>query len=156
MIQAGRDRCRTNKETGRCRTTGRPSATWPFTRIVPSRPEFLATEPTPPSRASTGKHARHDAAAPPPARITPAAPTFTTLFDEGGRLFRSGRYRQAQTAFEHARTLHPSSASVYRYLGKCATRLGQHRRAKKAYRRYLKLRPNANDAPIILNIIMSH
>ena len=87
---------------------------------------------------------------------TPPKETFSSLFDEGKKLFRSSRYREALAKFKKARRLNYGSAKVHKYIGKCYMRRNQIRYAVKSFKRYLKLAPGASDAWVYRGIVKKH
>ena len=92
--------------------------------------------------------ARPDKADPPP-----TVPDQPSSFEQGQTAFRKGEITQAIRHFEQYRAEQPGSPRVHRWLGKCYFRVGQTSRGKQAYRRYLELRPDADDRAFIESIV---
>ena len=76
-------------------------------------------------------------------------------YEEGRRRFLSNDVDGAITHFNEAARLMPQNADVHKQLGRAHMRAGQVEAARRAYRRYLDLAPQAVDRAIIERIIAS-
>jgi serine/threonine-protein kinase len=93
------------------------------------------------------------------AAMQPAGETekgYADHFKEGYRAFSASNYSAALKSFRKARRLNPSSAKVYKYMGKCYMRRNQISRAVRVFRRYLRLAPSASDAWVYRGIVNKH
>ena len=74
-------------------------------------------------------------------------------YKEGMALFDQGRPRDAIPKLQEAVHMDAGYADAFKALGRAYSRIGESDAAKKAYRRYLELRPNAGDKVFIQSII---
>ncbi|MEM9492681.1 MAG: tetratricopeptide repeat protein, partial [Myxococcota bacterium] len=68
------------------------------------------------------------------------------LYDDGFDLFMQGEFAPARDKFRAALKARPGYARAHRGLGLVYERMGENKRAAKAYREYLRLAPKARDA----------
>ncbi|MCC7536406.1 MAG: protein kinase [Deltaproteobacteria bacterium] len=90
---------------------------------------------------------------PEPPPTTPTQSPGETALAEARQLRSRGQLGPAASRLEEAARLMPGNARVYQQLGQVYTRMGQVDRARAAYRRYLRLAPNARDAPAVRAIL---
>jgi serine/threonine protein kinase/Flp pilus assembly protein TadD len=76
-------------------------------------------------------------------RVRKADPN--ALYNEGIKLYLSGNLEPAKDKFRAALKAQSSYAAAYRGLGKVYERQGKKKQAADAYRKYLRLAPNASD-----------
>jgi serine/threonine-protein kinase len=140
-----------------------PVETQPAAQPAPEKP----TEPPPEKPRHEKKAARHEkktvatgATNPKPVETTPAAEVpkpqgspAQAAYKEGMALFDQGRPRDAIPKLQEAVHMDAGYADAYKALGRAFSRTGESDNAKKAYRRYLELRPNASDKVFIQSII---
>jgi Tfp pilus assembly protein PilF len=81
--------------------------------------------------------------------VEPPKPAVGSLVGRGTELYLAGKLQPAREAFEAAIAADPSSAAAHRGLGIVYQRSGAAALAIAAYRRYLELRPNAQDIAAI-------
>jgi len=74
-------------------------------------------------------------------------------FEEGRRLFLANDVRGAIARFEEVARLRPNDPEVHKQLGRAWMRAGDVASARRAYRRYLELAPNAPDRALIEQMI---
>jgi tetratricopeptide (TPR) repeat protein len=67
------------------------------------------------------------------------------LMDEGGALYKAGKFADALQAFDRAYTLNPRAELRYNQAA-CMEKMGAHEMAASRYEDYLKEAPGANDA----------
>ncbi|MBX3274775.1 MAG: tetratricopeptide repeat protein, partial [Sandaracinaceae bacterium] len=84
-----------------------------------------------------------------------AAPTATDL-DRGREAMIAGDLRGAIDHLERYARANPSHAVVQQQLGRAYMRAGDVERGVAAYRRYLRLAPNAPDRAIVERILAPH
>jgi serine/threonine protein kinase len=101
-------------------------------------------------------------AAPPPPKEVVVAPRPKLEFASAEEAFRHGDERLKEgdhaasiVAFEQALNLNPAYADAYRRLGDAHLSAGQLEKAREAYERYKKLRPDAPDAAAIEKLLQS-
>ncbi|MBX3252113.1 MAG: protein kinase [Myxococcales bacterium] len=82
-----------------------------------------------------------------------AAERAQTLFEEGRQRFLVNDVAGAITKFEAAARLRPRDAEIQKQLGRAYMRAGDVDAARRAYRRYLELAPNASDRSFIERIL---
>jgi len=63
-------------------------------------------------------------------------------YNEGNRLYRSGRYEKAIAQYKRAIRLDPNNAQAWHNMGICYRRLERWQEARDAYRRVLSINPN--------------
>jgi len=76
-------------------------------------------------------------------------PSTRALLDEAASAFVLGQMPRARSIYQQVLERQPAQADAWRGLGLTASRMGQRKDAERAFERYLKLRPNAQDAPRI-------
>jgi serine/threonine-protein kinase len=84
---------------------------------------------------------------------TTSASDVRATFEEGRRLFLANDVRGAIARFEEVARLRPNDPEVHKQLGRAWMRAGDVASARRAYRRYLELAPNAPDRTLIEQII---
>src|SRR5688572_17707964 len=67
-------------------------------------------------------------------------------FNEGGKLYKAGKYKEAITAYNRAIKAAPKSEEAYNNRGLAYFKLGQNETALKDYDEALKLNPKLTDA----------
>src|SRR5262249_40015408 len=88
--------------------------------------------------------------APPAAEVPkPQGTPAQTAYKEGMALFDQGNPRGAIVKFQEAVAADHNYAEAYKALGRAYSRTGESDASKKAYRRYLEIRPNASDRVFI-------
>src|SRR6185503_4616215 len=94
-------------------------------------------------------------AEPVPAEPPKPAVSAGSLVSRGTDLAIHGKLQPAREAFEAAIATEPTNAAAHRGLGIVYQRTGAAAQAIAAYRRYLELRPDAQDAAVIQDRITS-
>jgi hypothetical protein len=92
------------------------------------------------------------APAPAPAPAAPAAatgPSAGELVQQASAAFIQGQMPRARSLYREATGKATSNADAWRGLGMVSSRMGQREEAKRAFERYLQLRPGAADAAAI-------
>ena len=69
-------------------------------------------------------------------------------FDASVRFYRQGEFQRAIELLTEAYSCNPEPVLLYNF-GRAYEGLGDFRRARDAYKRYLEARPDANDAPAL-------
>jgi Flp pilus assembly protein TadD len=122
---------------------------------VEARPTTLTTVAARPRRASRRPRPARpsDGEAPPPALPAPELPDPDAQLAKARQMMADGRVADACEEVEAAKAASAQSAPLYRFLGQCYMRSRRTGEAKKNYRRYLELAPNAPDAAFINGIL---
>ncbi len=103
------------------------------------KPAVTAPSPAAPSPAS-----------PQPAAPAPAAgPSAAELVQQASAAFIQGQMPRARSLYREATAKAATHADAWRGLGMVSSRMGQREEAKRAFERYLQLRPSAPDAAAI-------
>jgi regulator of sirC expression with transglutaminase-like and TPR domain len=71
------------------------------------------------------------------------------LYRDGARLYLDGKLDEARRVFQTAVDLAPRFAPAHRGLGLVYEREGQRARAIRSWQAYLRIAPDAPDAPLI-------
>jgi hypothetical protein len=85
--------------------------------------------------------------APPPAPA--AGPTAAELVQQASAAFIQGQMPRARSLYREATSKAATNADAWRGLGMVSSRMGQREEARRAFERYLQLRPGAPDAAAI-------
>ena len=85
--------------------------------------------------------------------VTDHPPDAEALLRRAEDLLADGQVAKACTAGETAIAAEPRSAAAHGFLGRCYTRVGRLDKARASYRAYLKLAPDAADAPFVRAIV---
>lgn len=105
------------------------------------------SRPSQPAPLDQARAAETTGAAVIEATPTPTAePSVKALLDEATSAFVLGQMPRARSLYQQVIERAPAQADAWRGLGLAASRMGQDTDAKRAFERYLKLRPNAPDA----------
>jgi serine/threonine-protein kinase len=88
-------------------------------------------------------------AAPAPAPAAATGPSPGELVQQASAAFIQGQMPRARSLYREATAKAPSNADAWRGLGMVSSRMGQREEAKRAFERYLQLRPSAPDAAAI-------
>jgi tetratricopeptide (TPR) repeat protein len=99
------------------------------------------------------KAARNEEPLPPAEAPKPQGSPAQLAYKEGLALFDQGNPRGAIGKLQEAVRLDGGNADAYKALGRAYNRIGESDAAKKSYRRYLELRPDAKDRVFIQSII---
>jgi Flp pilus assembly protein TadD len=83
----------------------------------------------------------------------PVLPDPEALLAKGRELMVDGRIGDACAQVEAAKAANPELPALYKFLGQCYMRSRRAADAKKNYRRYLELFPDAPDAAFITSIL---
>jgi len=83
----------------------------------------------------------------------PAARAMADAIAEAAELLSNGAPADACNKIEAMKLRHLTSPALYKFLGQCYMRLGRSSDAKGNYEEYLRLAPDAADAPFIAGII---
>jgi len=109
--------------------------------------------PPPPMRVERAAPAKPAAASPTPSPASKAGLDTQRGWDQAMQAALSelvrGRLEAAKARYQEAVRLDPTQPAGFRGLGLVSARLGDHRSAREALRRYLALAPNARDAAMI-------
>jgi tRNA A-37 threonylcarbamoyl transferase component Bud32 len=125
------------------------------TQPAPTPRRTPRVRPRPPEKSAQAEADRAPPPSPAPAEPTsaPVPPSEPALLDEAESLMLEGRVARACEVGERAATAVPPRPAIHLFLGKCYTRLGDPARARRHYRRYLELAPDAPDAVFVRAIL---
>ncbi|MCB9592946.1 MAG: protein kinase [Sandaracinaceae bacterium] len=121
----------------------------PVVRVAPPEPP-----PAPPVEEAPTPRRRSRRAEPTPEAPPAAAPA--TELERGHQAMLDGDLSGAIALFERFARAHPQNARVQQQLGRAYMRSGDVPRGVAAYRRYLRLAPNAPDRAIVERILAPH
>ena len=120
-------------------------------RVVPTdRPRRVASRPSTPGPPTPARVQTAETPAPAPA---PAPKDTAALLEQAEELLVAGEGATACALGEQAARQAPHTASVHRFLGTCYMRVQDPQSARRHYRRYLELAPEAPDRVFVRAMI---
>lgn len=134
-----------------------PMSTHPDTTIiVPSREDYIISEPSAPSHNELLERARANSQQKSQQPVTNNSnlPAFRNLMQAGVSQLKSGQLTNAENSFTRAQRMAPKSSAVYFYLAQVALKKNQPRKAEAMARRGLTISQDANRRRALWQIIL--